>query len=78
MIFEPYELGENVVIRDAYIFAAPILCDVESASGKWLVSYGYSSERLFVVVSFHKPYESSSRTSSYNVAYHKCKTLRDD
>ena len=36
MIFESYELGENIIIRDAYIFAAPIVCDVESAQGKYI------------------------------------------
>ncbi|KIJ53646.1 hypothetical protein M422DRAFT_154991 [Sphaerobolus stellatus SS14] len=31
-INEPRGLGDNVVVRDAYLFAAPILCDVESVN----------------------------------------------
>jgi len=30
MISEPIALGDNVVIRDAYLFAAPIVCDPKS------------------------------------------------
>lgn len=29
----PRELGPNVTIRDAYLFGAPILCDVDSVNG---------------------------------------------
>ncbi|KAL5500937.1 hypothetical protein ACEPAH_9324 [Sanghuangporus vaninii] len=32
LVSEPHEYGENVVMRDAYLFASPILCDVESAN----------------------------------------------
>ncbi|KAF8515774.1 Alpha/Beta hydrolase protein [Hysterangium stoloniferum] len=31
-INEPRDLGHNVVVRDAYLFAAPILCDVDSVN----------------------------------------------
>jgi len=31
-INEPHGLGANVVVRDAYLFAAPILCDVDSVN----------------------------------------------
>ena len=33
MINEPDDFDDSVVIRDAYLFAAPIVCDVESANG---------------------------------------------
>jgi Lipase (class 3) len=32
-INEPRDLGRNVMVRDAYLFAAPILCDVDSVNG---------------------------------------------
>ncbi|KAH8113125.1 alpha/beta-hydrolase [Phellopilus nigrolimitatus] len=32
LINEPRECGEDTVIRDAYLFAAPVVCDVESAN----------------------------------------------
>ncbi|KAF8588363.1 alpha/beta-hydrolase [Ramaria rubella] len=31
-INEPRDLGRNIMVRDAYLFAAPILCDVESVN----------------------------------------------
>lgn len=33
MVNELRELGPNIHVRDAYLFAAPILCDVVSAGG---------------------------------------------
>jgi hypothetical protein len=33
MIIEKHELGPNVVVRDAYLFAAPVCCDAQSAAG---------------------------------------------
>ena len=32
-INEPRDLGKSVMVRDAYLFAAPILCDVDSVNG---------------------------------------------
>ncbi len=33
MVNEIKEIGPNICVRDAYLFAAPVLCDVESAGG---------------------------------------------
>ncbi len=37
MVNEIKEIGPNICVRDAYLFAAPILCDVESAGGDFYV-----------------------------------------
>ena len=33
MELEAYECGRDAVIRDAYLFAAPVVCDATSSSG---------------------------------------------
>jgi len=47
-INEPGDFGRDVVIRDAYLFAAPILCDVESVCA--------FNNRMHHASEFHGPY----------------------
>lgn len=32
MINEPHECGQSAIVRDAYLFAAPVVCDAESSN----------------------------------------------
>lgn len=78
MIFEPNELGENVIIRDSYIFAAPILCDVESANGALVVVSQRTvlNEYFCSPLSIQQQNESSSRPTEDDVANYKCNIIK--
>ena len=47
-INEPRDLGKNVMVRDAYLFAAPILCDVDSVNGVYACANNATYELLMM------------------------------